>query len=91
MSNHIHLIVSAEHGNLPDIVRDMKKFTSKKIIDEVKQNAQESRCEWMLTIFKNAGSYNRNNKEYQFWQQHSNKPVELYSKEVMRQKAELYT
>jgi len=86
MSNHVHLIASAEQNNLPDVVRDLKKFTSKRIIEEITANPQESRKEWMLAIFKNAGSYNRNNKEYQFWQQHSNKPVELYSKEVMQQK-----
>ena len=29
MSNHVHLIVSAEQGNLSDVLRDFKKFTSK--------------------------------------------------------------
>lgn len=86
MSNHVHLIASAEHNNLPDIVRDLKKYTSKKIVEEISMNPQESRREWMLAIFRNAGQYNRNNKEYQFWQQYTNKPVELYSKEVMQQK-----
>lgn len=86
MSNHVHLIASAEHGNLPDIVRDLKKFSAKKILEEINMNPQESRKEWMLAIFRNTGNYNRNNKEYQFWQQYTNKPVELYSKEVMQQK-----
>ena len=86
MSNHVHLIASAEHNNLPDIVRDLKKYTSKKIVEEVSMNPQESRREWMLAIFRNAGQYKRNNKEYQFWQQYTNRPVEVYSKEVMQQK-----
>lgn len=33
MSNHLHLIVAAEHGfNLSNIIRDFKKFTSKQIL-----------------------------------------------------------
>ena len=31
MSNHVHLIMSAKNENLSDILRDFKKFTSKKI------------------------------------------------------------
>jgi putative transposase len=41
----------------------------------------------MIAIFKNAGAYNSNNKEYQFWQQH-NKPVEIYSAAVISQKVD---
>ena len=86
MSNHVHLIIKAEEGFvLPDIIRDLKKFTSKKIIKAIEENPQESLKEWMLTIFKNAGEYNSNNKEYQFWQQH-NKPIELYTAPVISQK-----
>ena len=38
MSNHVHLVVSAEEGNckLSDIIRDFKKFTSKKIVKTIK-------------------------------------------------------
>ena len=32
MSNHLHLIVSAEKGNLSSIIRDFKKFTSQTIL-----------------------------------------------------------
>ena len=68
MSNHIHLIISAEKNNkLPDIVRDFKKFTSKRIIDEIQTNPLESRKNWMLWLFKCHGEANSNNKNYQFW------------------------
>jgi hypothetical protein len=63
----------------------MKKFTSKMIIDSISNNEQESRKEWMLAIFKNAGNYNSNNTDYQFWQQ-DNRPIELWSYEVIQQK-----
>ena len=78
MSNHIHLIVSATDGNLSDILRDFKKFTSKEIITAIGDNKQESRKNWMLWIFKKAGEKNSRNKAYQFWQQ-DNHPIQLES------------
>lgn len=85
MTNHVHLIVSTKGKKLSDIIRDMKKFISKKIIYEMNYNPQESRKEWMRAIFQNAGAYNSNNEVYQFWQQNNN-PIELYSPDVVRQK-----
>ncbi len=86
MTNHLHFIGSAREGFLmSNILRDMKKFTSKKIIEAIADNEQESRREWMLAIFKNAGNYNTNNKDFQFWQQ-DNRPIELWSNEVIQQK-----
>jgi len=41
----------------------------------------------VLAIFKRAGLYNSNNKNFQFWQQ-NNKPIELYSNAVIDQKLE---
>jgi len=41
MSNHLHLIAGAgDEGNLSDILRDFKKFTSKSIIDAIKENPE---------------------------------------------------
>jgi REP element-mobilizing transposase RayT len=86
MTNHVHLIAKSKEGvELSGIIRDFKKFTSKKIINAITENIQESRKEWMLSIFKSAGAYNCNNKEYQFWRQ-DNKPIELWSNEVLQQK-----
>lgn len=39
----------------------------------------------MLSIFKNAGSYNSNNTNYQFWRQ-DNKPIELKTPETIMTK-----
>ncbi len=85
MTNHLHIIAAAEFGfNLSDIIRDFKKYTSKKLIKALCSN-RESRRNWMLKIFKNAGRKNSNNKFYQLWQQH-NHPIELYSNFIMDQK-----
>ena len=69
MSNHVHLIINAADGNLSDILRDFKKFTSKSIIAAIETSKEESRKNWMLWIFKKAGEKNSRNSSYQFWRQ----------------------
>jgi REP element-mobilizing transposase RayT len=87
MSNHIHMICAAKEGiKLSDIIRDLKKYTSKQIIKAI-LDEPESRREWMLVIFSKAGSSNPNNKTYQVWRQ-DNHPIELYTNEVIDQKME---
>ncbi|MBV8390965.1 MAG: transposase [Mucilaginibacter sp.] len=86
MNNHVHLIASANEGyNLSDILRDLKKFTSKKLISEIENNIQESRKRWMLWIFRSNGERNSNNEKYQFWQQ-DNHPVCLDSGHLIDQR-----
>ena len=86
MSNHVHLIASAEKGfMLPDIIRDLKKYTSKQLEQAIMENRFESRKEWMLWMFNRAGQRNSNNKNFQFWQQDSH-PFELYGKDMLQQK-----
>jgi REP element-mobilizing transposase RayT len=68
MSNHIHCILATEN-NLSEIVRDFKKFTSKKILKSIEENIQESRREWMIWMMESAGKKNSNNVDFQFWQQ----------------------
>jgi REP element-mobilizing transposase RayT len=68
MSNHIHCILATEN-NLSEIVRDFKKFTSKKILNSIEENIQEIRREWMIWMMESAGKKNSNNVDFQFWQQ----------------------
>ncbi len=72
---------------MEDILRDLKRYTSKAILKAIAEHPQESRKEWMLWMFERAGTRNPNNEKYQFWQQHNN-PIELFSNEVMEQKLE---
>jgi putative transposase len=77
MNNHLHLIVSAgETYDLPSIIRDFKKFTSRNIISAIADNPRESRKDWMMNQFRFAGGNNNNNETYQFWQQEYH-PIEL--------------
>jgi putative transposase len=85
MSNHVHLMTTAREKNLGGILRDFKKFTSKQIISAIENNEQESRKEWMLSIFKQQEEKNSRNSEYQFWRQ-DNQPKECYSPEFSVQK-----
>jgi len=57
MSNHVHLMISTEFGHHPsDALRDLKKFTARKIIAAIGDKEQpESRRSWMLWLFKQAG------------------------------------
>ena len=65
MSNHVHLIARGKPDyQLMDTMRDLKKFTSKKIKEAIRQNGFEGRRDWMLWMFKRAGEKNSNNKSF---------------------------
>lgn len=85
MSNHLHLVASAKHADLSDILRDFKKFTSLSIIKAISMAKLESRREWMLRIFHEQGMKNSRNTRYQFWRQ-DNQPKEIYSSAFALQK-----
>ena len=79
MTNHVHLIIRAKANYiLQDIMRDFKKFTSKEIINAIKENLQESRKEWLLEKFITKESIC-------FWGT-DNHPIELWSNKVIDQK-----
>jgi len=87
MTNHLHLIgVGKENGQftLSDILRDFKKFTSKAIIEKIKE-IPESRRRWLLDRFEFAGRFNKKIEFYKFWQD-GNEPKEVYSEEFLHQK-----
>ena len=86
MTSHIHMITRARKGHsLAEILRDFKKFTSRKILKSIQENPEESRKEWIMRAFKNAGKTNSNNHIFQFWIQ-DNHPIELIKPEIARQK-----
>jgi putative transposase len=63
----------------------MKSYTSRHIRKTIEGNVYESRREWMLDLFYNAGRQNERNTDFQFWQQHSH-PVELSTSEMLQQR-----
>ena len=88
MTNHVHMIIGRRGtGDLQGIIRDIKKYTSVKIIEAVKDNPQESRKDLLMWMFERTGRYNPNNKIYQFWEQHSH-PIELNTNIMLEQRLE---
>ncbi|CAN5694464.1 hypothetical protein BH10BAC2_BH10BAC2_04710 [soil metagenome] len=61
MSSNIHLIIGSAGNPLENIMRDLKRHTSKTLHLAIKNNAKESRREWMLLMMENAGLANSNN------------------------------
>ena len=79
MTNHAHLIIRAEEGYLlQNILRDFKRYTSKNVVEAIKQNPQESRKEWLLQKFVSENGIH-------FWGT-DNHPIELWSNKVIDQK-----
>ena len=84
MSNHIHLLTKSYRGELSDTVRDFKRHTSKKIVEQILVG-RESRREWLLSIFEPAAKQHKRNNKYQFWT-HENHPEHIYSNKFIAQK-----
>ncbi|WP_218597968.1 transposase [Polaribacter sp. NJDZ03] len=85
MPSHVHLLFRSSNEQPMELLRDFKKHTAKKIIEAIKNNPQESRKELLLWLFEKAGKEKANVTKYQFWQHH-NKPIELWSEKVIKQK-----
>src|SRR5476651_2102105 len=76
MPSHVHLVFKSTKSKPEDMIRILKSYTSRKLIELIATNTQESRREWLLNSFKKAGAANSNNTKNQFWQQ-NNHPIEL--------------
>ncbi|MGB0165455.1 MAG: REP-associated tyrosine transposase [Luteibaculum sp.] len=84
MSNHIHLLVKSSTGNLSETLRDLKRHTSKQILEFV-HSQKESRRDWLLMIFKYAARKNNRTNQYQVWT-HENHAEIIYSTKFIEQK-----
>lgn len=85
MPSHVHFIFSSSNEDPSGVLRDFKRHTSKQLVKAIENNPQESRGECLLWMFERATKKKRNILERQFWQHH-NKPIELWSTEVIKQK-----
>jgi REP element-mobilizing transposase RayT len=86
MSNHIYLIANSRNGSLSETIRDIKKFTSRRILETI-HDIPESRKIWILNRFKFNASHLKANQYYQVWT-HENHAVILYSPEFIKKKIE---
>lgn len=87
MSNHVHLITSAEESTsgLSDLIRDIKGYTSRMLINWINTSFMESRRDWLKIVFEYHAKYNSNNKKFQIWQQ-DNHPKECIHPKFTMQK-----
>lgn len=84
MSNHIHCVLSAAHGNLSGIIRDMKSYTAKLIYVQLRE-VTESRRGWLDLVCRYAAGGHSRNKDFQVWE-HDNHPEEIFSRKFLIQK-----
>ena len=85
MTNHVHLIIGTNDKPLQDIMRDLKRHTSKTLLKTIEENPTESRREWLLWIMEWAGKKTPNNEKYQLWQQ-NNQPILIQDAIMLEQK-----
>ena len=86
MTNHLHMIAGTNGENrISDILRDFKKFTSKKIVQTLLVESGESRRDWMLNRFEYAGKNDKKITNYKFWQE-GNDAQEIYLNDYFNQK-----
>ncbi len=82
MLTHFHLMARTGEGTkFQDVMRDMKKFTSKEISCQLARDGQNL----SLHIFKKAGEREKGNRKYKVWQD-AYHPKLVYTNAVARQK-----
>ena len=86
MPSHLHFIISSKDSNesLGGFMRDFKKLSNKKIIEEINL-INGSRKEWLLRAFQNAGKKLKRIKSNKMWQD-GNRPIELDNNFILQQK-----
>jgi len=86
MPNHFHGILSVREGfTLSHTLGEIKRKSSMMIMQAIEKSETESRRDWMLDIFSQAGGANKRNGKRQFWRQ-ENHPKECFGKEFTQQK-----
>ncbi|NMM49490.1 REP-associated tyrosine transposase [Marinigracilibium pacificum] len=85
MSNHMHMIIGSNGGNLIKIIGEMKSYTSRSIRKLLESTINDCFDRSTTQVFYNAGLKNGNNKDWQLWQQH-NMPKEIYNVKMFNQK-----
>lgn len=84
MSNHIHIIARSRNGDLSGCIRDLRRYTSK-LMMEVVLHGIESRRGWMNLVFQYEANGHNRNEQFQIWT-HENHAEEIYSNCFMEEK-----
>jgi putative transposase len=84
MPSHLHMIISSDKNELSGIMRDFKKYTSKRIVSDM-NDLNESRKEWLLRAFSNAGKNLNRIQDFKVWQD-GNQPKGIETNQFLEQK-----
>ena len=86
MPSHIHFIVSGgeKSAGLSNIIRNMKTYTAKELLEWTFDSGKESRKECLDMVFAYHAKYNSNNSKYQIWQQDNQPKQCLHPKFTMQ-------
>lgn len=87
MSNHFHMVRRRNNHDLKELLGRFKSYTSKVLLNAITENNQESRQDWLLSMFHKAAIKNKQYSNYHLWQ-YTDHPVYLYSGDVIDQKIE---
>jgi REP element-mobilizing transposase RayT len=86
MPSHLHMVISSHaiSESLGATLRDFKKYSNKKLIEEI-HLINESRSEWLINAFRKAALKLRRIKSNKLWQD-GNHPIELDNNTILDQK-----
>ncbi len=85
MPNHVHMIIRASDPySVSDILRDLKKFTSRAIIRKLEDEKSEG-YKGILNHFREAGGHLKRIQKFKVWQD-GNRAMILYSNMFLMQK-----
>jgi REP element-mobilizing transposase RayT len=85
MKNHLHMIANTEHPFvLKDVMRDFKKFTSKRITMAL-LDLRSDDCQRYISIFQAAGKNHCKQVKTKVWKD-GNHAIELFSRRFFLQK-----
>jgi REP-associated tyrosine transposase len=72
MTNHLHLMVRADHGTgLSHTINELKKFTTRLILEDIDVEP-ETRRDWMMKKFQQASVSLKMADKFQVWQNNIN-------------------
>lgn len=89
LTNQLHLVVEAREGiNLPLLISDFKRFTTKIILADIDAETAERRY-WILKKFHEAGASMKSSDKYQVWQPTDfTVPIDLENGDHMNEQVE---
>jgi hypothetical protein len=85
MPGFVELVTFCYQGNLSGILRDLKSYSSKRLIIAIEESSDEPRKQWLFSHFEKHGRVKGRNQTLQFWE-HGSYAFQLYSRLLVAKK-----